>query len=136
MRTLKIIYWISTVIFGGFMIFSAVPDLILTDEANKFITGLGYPSYIIPFLGLAKILGALTIIIPITGRIKDWAYAGLFFDLIGAVYSMYMIMGFNSGHLFMGFLMAVGAVSYFTYLRIKNLRAVSTTSAATAVSEA
>lgn len=48
---------------------------------------LGYPVYFIPFTGWAKLLGAIVLLLPGYGRIKEWAYAGLFFDLIAAVYS-------------------------------------------------
>lgn len=48
---------------------------------------LGYPEYFIPFTGWAKLLGAIVLLLPGYGRIKEWAYAGLFFDLIAAVYS-------------------------------------------------
>lgn len=48
---------------------------------------LGYPEYFIPFTGWAKLIGAVVLLIPGYGRIKEWAYAGLFFDLIAAVYS-------------------------------------------------
>ena len=48
---------------------------------------LGYPEYFIPFTGWAKLIGAIVLLIPGYRRIKEWAYAGLFFDLIAAVYS-------------------------------------------------
>lgn len=48
---------------------------------------LGYPEYFIPFTGWAKLIGVIVLLIPGYGRIKEWAYAGLFFDLIAAVYS-------------------------------------------------
>jgi hypothetical protein len=48
---------------------------------------LGYPEYFIPFTGWAKLIGVIVLLIPGNGRIKEWAYAGLFFDLVAAVYS-------------------------------------------------
>ena len=48
---------------------------------------LGYPEYFIPFTGWAKLIGSIVLLIPGNGRIKEWAYAGLFFDLVAAVYS-------------------------------------------------
>ena len=48
---------------------------------------LGYPEYFIPFTGWAKLIGVIVILVPGYSRIKEWAYAGLFFDLIAAVYS-------------------------------------------------
>ena len=49
---------------------------------------MGYPAYLIPFLGWAKLLGVVAILVPGFPRIKEWAYAGLFFDLLGATYSV------------------------------------------------
>jgi hypothetical protein len=49
--------------------------------------GLGYPVYFIQFISIAKVLGVIAILVPRFNRIKEWAYAGLFFDLIAAIYS-------------------------------------------------
>jgi hypothetical protein len=87
MKKTKIIYWIITGLFSAFMLFSAIPDILVTPDAITFMNGLGYPTYIIPFLGVAKLLGIIAILIPRFPRIKEWAYAGLFFDLMGATYS-------------------------------------------------
>jgi len=48
---------------------------------------LGFPRYLLPFIGLAKILDVIVILVPGFRRLKEWAYAGLVFDLIGAFYS-------------------------------------------------
>jgi len=88
MKNTKVIYWVVTSLFGAFMLFSAVPDLLVVPEAVDFVSGkLGYPKYIIAFLGAAKIAGVIAILIPGFPRLKEWAYAGLFFDLLGATYS-------------------------------------------------
>ena len=85
MKKTKILYWIITGLFSAFMLFSAIPDILVTPDAITFMNGLGYPTYIIPFLGVAKLLGVIAILIPGFPGIKEWAYAGLFFDLIAAV---------------------------------------------------
>jgi hypothetical protein len=82
----KIAYWVSTglVAFcmtGGFF------ELLNLDITNAGITRLGYPSYIIPFLGLAKILAIVAILWPGFPRLKEWAYAGIVFNMIGATVS-------------------------------------------------
>ena len=101
MKKTKIFYWIITGLFSAFMLFSAVPDILVTPEAKTFMNGLGYPTYIIPFLGVAKLLGVIAILIPGFPIIKEWAYAGLFFDLIGATYSGIAMGGFQPQILFM-----------------------------------
>ena len=88
MKKINLIYWISTILSAGLMIFSAIPDALLTDDATKFMSGyLHYPDYFTRFIGIAKFLGVIAILIPGYPRIKEWAYAGLIFDLAGAVYS-------------------------------------------------
>jgi hypothetical protein len=87
-KTNNIVYWISTIIFSGLMIFSAAGGLQPSQQSIQIIhEGLGYPVYFIQFISVAKLIGVIVILIPGSGRIKDWAYAGLFFDLAGAVYS-------------------------------------------------
>jgi len=102
MKKINILYWGITGIFGAFMLFSAIPDIIVVDEAVTFVTGkLGYPEYIIPFLGVAKTLGVIAIVIPGFPRLKEWAYAGLFFDLVGATYSGICVDGLQPPMAFM-----------------------------------
>jgi hypothetical protein len=115
MKKTKILYWVFTGLFGGFMLFSAIPDILLTPEAKTMIMGLGYPEYFIPYLGVAKILGVFTILFPGFPRIKEWAYAGLFFDLISATYSQLAVMGFFTQIFFMLPPMIIGALSYIYY---------------------
>jgi uncharacterized membrane protein YphA (DoxX/SURF4 family) len=112
MKSTSIIYWVTTVLFAGFMIFSAIPDIILQNETKQFMTHLGYPEYFIPFIGWAKLLGSIAILIPGFVKIKEWAYAGLTFDLIGAVYSNIMTDGFQIGLLILAPVFIVAIVSY------------------------
>lgn len=87
-KTINILYWVFTILFAALMIFSSYGSIIVNDDAKNLIhTYLGYPVYFIPFTGWAKVIGAIVILIPGLKTIKEWAYAGLFFDLIGAVYS-------------------------------------------------
>src|SRR6188508_2076883 len=88
-KTTNILYWVFTIIFAGLMIFSSVGGIGPTQQViDMFHTGLGYPIYFIQFISWAKIVGALAILIPgLNKTIKEWAYAGLFFDLLAATYS-------------------------------------------------
>jgi uncharacterized membrane protein YphA (DoxX/SURF4 family) len=113
MKSTNITYWVSTVLFAGLMLASAIPNIMVNEDSVKFITHLGYPEYFIPFIGVGKALGAIAILIPGFARIKEWAYAGLLFDLGAATYSLIMVDGFNAGLTLMFVFMAVGAVSYF-----------------------
>jgi hypothetical protein len=87
-KTTNTLYWVFTIIFAALMIFSAVGGLQPTQQAIQLMhDGLGYPVYFIQFISVAKLLGSIAILIPGLNRIKEWAYAGLFFDLTGAIYS-------------------------------------------------
>jgi hypothetical protein len=87
-KTNNIIYWICTTLFAALMIFSAAGGLQPTQQAIQIMhDGLGYPIYFIQYISIAKLIGAIVILIPGLKTIKEWAYAGLFFDLAGALYS-------------------------------------------------
>lgn len=118
-KTNNIVYWISTVIFSALMIFSAAGGLQPSQQAIQLIhDGLGYPVYFIQFISIAKLLGAIIILIPGSGRIKDWAYAGLFFDLAGAIYSGIAKSGkFDPLLLTMLIWIVPGILSYYFWLK-------------------
>jgi hypothetical protein len=72
---------------AAFMLLSAIPDLLRVPEAVSIISHLGYPTYLLLFLGTAKTLGVVTVLVPGFPRVKEWAFAGLGFDVIGALFS-------------------------------------------------
>lgn len=121
MKKTNILYWVFTGLFGAFMVFSAIPDIMVTEEAVTFVTGLGYPKYIIAFLGVAKALGVFAILVPGFPRLKEWAYAGLFFDLLGATYSVISSQGAQLAQLFMVLPFGFLALSYIYYHKRQNL---------------
>jgi hypothetical protein len=93
-KTINILYWIFTILFAALMIFSAYGSILVNADAKTLIHDqLGYPVYFIPFTGWAKLIGSLVILIPGLTTIKEWAYAGLFFDLAAVVYSSIALSG-------------------------------------------
>jgi len=118
-KTNNIVYWISTIVFSALMIFSAAGGLQPSQQSIQIIhDGLGYPIYFIQFISVAKLIGVIVILIPGSGRIKDWAYAGLFFDLAGAVYSGIAASGkFDPLILTMLIWIVPGIVSYYCWRR-------------------
>ena len=113
MKRIKSIYWTCTILFGGFMVMTAIPNIMVDQASVDLITTmLGYPQYMIPFLGVAKVLGVIGIIVPGFPRVREWAYAGLFFDLIGATYSAIAVEGLMVPQLFMVLPFGFGALSY------------------------
>lgn len=121
MKKTKTLYWIFTVLFAGLMIFSAVPGIKPSEDSIKLMhDGLGYPVYFISFISVAKILGVIAILIPGLDRIKEWAYAGLFFDLAGAIYSGIAASGsFDPMILTMLVWIIPGILSYIYFHKLK-----------------
>jgi len=118
MKKLNILYWTSTGLFALFMGMTGIQNLLVTQGSIDLITtDLHYPLYIIPFLGVAKLLGAVGILAPVPPRLKEWAYAGLFFDLIGAMYSGIADNGFDPMMLTMIIPFAIMGLSYGAYHR-------------------
>jgi uncharacterized membrane protein YphA (DoxX/SURF4 family) len=114
----RIIFWISTGLFSAFMLSSAIPNIMSTQEWVEVFKMLGYPAYMLPFLGVAKLLGSIAMLIPGFPRIKEWAYAGMFFDLIGAVYSGLAVGGFDPQMLVLLVPFGLGALSYIYHHKL------------------
>lgn len=91
-KTNKIIYWISSIWLALGMLSTGIVQLLKVKDEADMMTHLGYPAYILPILGVWKILGVIAVLLP-AGRqpllklVKEWAYAGFFFAMSGAVFS-------------------------------------------------
>lgn len=83
----KIGYWVTTVLVGLALAPAGVNDLIAGPEMTAGIEGLGYPKHLLYLLGVAKLLAVITIFAPKFPRLKEWAYAGIAVNMIGASYS-------------------------------------------------
>lgn len=110
----KIIYWIATGWLALGMISTGVVQLSQMQEEVDMITRLGYPAYIVTLLGIAKLLGVVAVLIPRFPLLKEWAYAGFFFNMVGALYS-HLMAGSASAELFgpMLLLVLTGVSWYF-----------------------
>jgi len=89
-KTNKIIYWVATVWLALGMVSTAAMQLMKEKTGTggvDSIIHLGYPVYLLTLLGVCKILGAIAVLIPKFPVIKEWAYAGFFFIMAGALYS-------------------------------------------------
>lgn len=116
-KKLNILYWTFTVLFALFMLFSGITNAMVTEDSVALIVDtLGYPKYMVAFLGVAKIVGALGVLVPGIPRwLKEWAYAGLFFDLLGATYSLIAVAGFDPSIFGMLLPIVLGVLSYVFY---------------------
>ncbi len=83
----KIIYWISTIWLALAMLASGVQQIFQMKSFVDIVIPLGYPLYFLTILGIWKILGVIAILIPKHPLLKEWAYAGFFFAMSGAVFS-------------------------------------------------
>ena len=121
MKKTTIIYWVFTGLFAVMMLGSAIPDILVIPLAVEGFKDIGYPAYLIPFLGWAKLLGVVAILIPGFPRLKEWAYAGLFFDLAGATYSVYSSGKAPGDWAPMLVIIGLGAASYAYYHKKQQL---------------
>ncbi len=86
----KIIYWIATIWFALGMVSTGTVQLFKAKEGQggvDMVTHLGYPVYLLTILGIWKILGVVALLTPKFPLLKEWAYAGFFFIMSGAVFS-------------------------------------------------
>ena len=87
MKAKIVTYWIATILISAFMAFVAFSYLSHEPKMMSAFASLGYPTYFPMILGIAKILGALALLVPGFPRLKEWAYAGFTFTFIGAIWS-------------------------------------------------
>jgi len=109
------LYWILTGLMAAYMLMASIPDMLRIPQAVDLFRHLGYPSYLLPFLGAAKTLAVIAIVALGVRGLKEWAYAGLIFDLIGALYSHIAVRDPPSAWIFpvIGLLLVTG--SYLVY---------------------
>ncbi|REC61689.1 DoxX family protein [Chryseobacterium pennae] len=88
----KIIYWIFTLWMALGMVSTAIVQLMKNKDELANFTNLGYPAYLMTIIGVWKLLGVIAILIPKRLLLKEWAYAGFFFVMSGAVIS-HLIVG-------------------------------------------
>ena len=119
---MRIAYWIVTVLLAALIGLSGIPDILRIPEAVQVFSHLGYPSYLLPFIGVAKVLGAIAIVYPGFPQLKEWAYAGITFDLIGAFYSHVSVGDPASGWVppLVGLALTFG--SYFLYHKTRGAK--------------
>jgi len=109
----KIIYWISTIWLasgmlstGALQLFKMKAEGAVAPPGVYGITRLGYPIYFLTILGIWKILGVVALLIPRFPLLKEWAYAGFFFAMSGAVFS-HIALGDSISEIFPSMLLLV-----------------------------
>jgi hypothetical protein len=118
MKTLKTIYWVSTCFFSVLFFTTGTFYLFHWPFFVNRTLDLHYPLYLIDMIGLAKILGAIALVTPKYKRLKEWAYAGFYFDFIGAMWSHFVVEG--AGKYFLLLVpVTILSISYVTYQRLQ-----------------
>lgn len=116
MKRDKIIYYVATGLLSALMLFSAGMYFFNHGEVSGMFTKFGYPSYIVYPLGIAKLLGIFAIWQTKMKALKEWAYAGFFFNTILAFFAHYMIGDGEQGGAVMAFVFVI--VSYYFGKRV------------------
>jgi hypothetical protein len=89
----SIVYWVFTIVVAFELAAGALWDLLRIEYVRVVFAHLGYPLYLLIILGVWRIPGALTLLVPRFPRLKEWAYAGAFFDYSGAAASHFLAGG-------------------------------------------
>jgi uncharacterized membrane protein YphA (DoxX/SURF4 family) len=92
MKTRAVAYWSATLLTAFSFVTGGTAYLTQGAAVAQGLGALGYPAYLVPLLGVWKVLGGLAILVPRFPRLKEWAYAGIVFDLTGATFS-HLAMG-------------------------------------------
>jgi hypothetical protein len=82
-----VIYWLATALMSVGMLGSGISQVLQAKEMVEILTHLGYPVYFMMIIGVWKVLGVMVILLPGLKLVKEWAYAGLFFVMTGALIS-------------------------------------------------
>jgi hypothetical protein len=114
MKGKNIAYWVTTGVIVLLMLSGGVMQVMRRPDAVEGIVRLGYPAYFVVVLGAWKILGSVALALPKMPLVKEWAYAGFFFDLTSAAIS-HAAMSSSIGNVigplvFVGFLIASWAL--------------------------
>lgn len=122
-KTIKITYWILTVLFGVFMLMDGGAGVVKEKTGQEVMAHLGYPVYLMMITGIAKICGASAILQNKFITIKEWAFAGFTINFIGAFASRAFV-GDGLGLLIMPLVMlAYLFVLYFFWKRYLQVNA-------------
>ncbi len=119
MKKAKITFWITT---GIIFLFEGVLVAFTSHSEMSIqgITGLGYPLYFVTLVAVFKVLGSIALIIPkVSGRVKEWAYAGFGIDFISAFVSIWVVDGFGLPLIMPFAFMIILVLSYRSYHKMQ-----------------
>ena len=117
MSSQKILFWITTVILTGIMLFSVYNYFFNHEIIKGFFEGYNYPTYLVYPLAIVKLLGLLAIWGNFSSFLKEWAYAGFFFNTLLAFVAH--IHADDGGYLFALIAFICVLISYFTGKQVR-----------------
>ncbi|MES2558278.1 MAG: DoxX family protein [Bacteroidota bacterium] len=106
----KIMYWVATLWLALGMTSTGIVQLLQVDEEVSRMERLGFPVYSLTILGVWKILGVIAVLVPRFPLIKEWAYAGFFFNMTGALFA-HIAMGSGMNEIFPPILLLILTVT-------------------------
>ncbi len=123
MKKVNILYWVFTGLLVPMFGIGSVLGLISPQQSVVVLTSLGYPEYLLIFLCIARILALIVIFVPQFSRLKEWAYAGLAFDVTGAIYSLIVVRPSVPEIIIPTIALGLVLASYFLYhTRLKTMQ--------------
>jgi uncharacterized membrane protein YphA (DoxX/SURF4 family) len=122
----NVTYWVSTGMLAALSLFAAFSYLSGSPQAVQGFAHVGYPQQLRIILGIAKLLGAITLVVPSLPKLKEWAYAGFTFAWVSAVVAHYLAK--DGPKAFMPLILLLFLlISYMTRPASRQLQARSTT---------
>ncbi len=115
MKRYNILFWVFTSLLIPALGIGSVFEVMMDPDSIHILAGLGYPAYLAPLLGVARILALTAICVPGFAGIKEWAYAGLVFDVTGAIYSQLATGNPIAHSIFPAVILVVILCSYYFY---------------------
>jgi len=86
-KTKNIVYWVTTILMSVGMLGSGLAQIVHAKAMIDLVVPWGYPEYFLSIIGTWKVLGVIAILTPGFKLVKEWAYAGFFFVMTGALIS-------------------------------------------------
>ena len=118
-KKIKIAYWVLLILVTISMLFSAVPSVLKLSYAVEYFTSvLKLPEYLLVFTGVMKLFGLVALFLPGFPKLKEWAFAGFTFNLIGAWYCNFMALQSFSATIPIFIYAAILAALYYFYNKL------------------
>lgn len=120
-KTLKIVYWTTNILFSVLMLFSA-SQYLTNDTMKEAFVHLGFPSYFRVELAVAKFIGVIVLLLPLSKTLKQWTYSGFSIVLVSAFVAHYSVndeVGKLIAPVVIGLILLA---SYFSYQKLNEIK--------------